>query len=515
MRSSRTAIIIVLLVAFIASALTGTWSRRVRERITWGPDGRPPQAGQAKLAQMSNTALALLLGGLRGPLVMFLWTSSESSKNERNLEDVDTQIEWIRRLQPEFDTVHIFQMWNKAYNHSVQMASLSNKYTTILDALEYGFNVDRERPNNINILTAIGQIYFDKLGNSAEKVYYRRRVREETAEHQQRKNVARSDPSWKPVEHPIWLDADGNILPQMRDTLSHLVKYEPFPQGLSPFAIAYSYYKRSAFLQNEKRQQHAQMSDLVIDSRPAIALKNWAEEEWERGRRMEIDAFAAEVPYERIDWERTLASLKLTEAPKKPEELPQAIYCYGMAIRLGDDAIAEYERHLQRFMTNAQTYYSHMDHIRAMQALLRGDKAFLEVFTAPESERQALRETAAAAYREAAHLNARIVLKYYVDDDVINQIRPNLLSQFSEEVKRKHQIRDDLDKQTLMARLPDDVLPQVFTAAMAMSQQMKQQLGWDAYEEDRAEYLQYMSRAELRLEVLGVAEPGAMPTASR
>src|SRR5205814_10595167 len=110
--------------------------------------------GGSQLSRMNSFALALLLGGLRGPLVMILWTSSESQKTERNLEDFDTKVEWIRMLQPEFDTVHIFQMWNKAYNISVKMTSLSNKYATILDALEYAQKVDRERANNINIITA-------------------------------------------------------------------------------------------------------------------------------------------------------------------------------------------------------------------------------------------------------------------------------------------------------------------------------------------------------------------------
>ena len=31
-------------------------------------------------------ALALLLGGLRGPLVMLLWSNSESQKMDKNLE---------------------------------------------------------------------------------------------------------------------------------------------------------------------------------------------------------------------------------------------------------------------------------------------------------------------------------------------------------------------------------------------------------------------------------------------
>ena len=61
---------------------------------------------------------------------MFLWTSSENQKTDRNLQDIDTKIELIRMLQPEFVSVHIFQIWNKAYNLSVQMSNLASKYAT-------------------------------------------------------------------------------------------------------------------------------------------------------------------------------------------------------------------------------------------------------------------------------------------------------------------------------------------------------------------------------------------------
>src|SRR4029077_13715938 len=151
----------------------------------WAEDvrGEPIVAGSSSgrsLSGMNSYALALLLGGLRGPLVMFLWSSSESKKSENNLEDFDSKVEWIRLLQPEFDTVHIFQIWNKAYNISVKMTNLANKYATILDALDYAHNVDAEKPNDINIVSAIGGIYFDKLGGSAQKVYYPKNGRAET-----------------------------------------------------------------------------------------------------------------------------------------------------------------------------------------------------------------------------------------------------------------------------------------------------------------------------------------------
>src|SRR5439155_20618812 len=152
------------------------------------------------LANMNSFALALLLGGLRGPLVMVLWTSSESQKNEKDIEGFDTKVEWIRLLQPEFDTVHIFQVWNKAYNISVQMASLANKYATILDAIDYAQRVEAGRPNNINMVYAIAGIYFDKLGSSSEKPYYRKRVREETLPHPMRQKLRKEDPAWRRAE---------------------------------------------------------------------------------------------------------------------------------------------------------------------------------------------------------------------------------------------------------------------------------------------------------------------------
>src|SRR5438093_2920449 len=166
--SFRIATVLVLIIAIVGSGATRRWAEAVR--------GEPIVAASSSgrsLSGMNSYALALLLGGLRGPLVMFLWSSSETQKTENNLEDFDSKVEWIRLLQPEFDTVHIFQIWNKAYNISVKMTNVSNKYSTILDALDYAHNVDAEKPNDINIVSAIGGIYFDKFGNSAEKVYYR------------------------------------------------------------------------------------------------------------------------------------------------------------------------------------------------------------------------------------------------------------------------------------------------------------------------------------------------------
>ena len=177
-RSTSIPVVGALIVSVIGTGVTGSLCIGQRQKLE---EKRGKVVNhQANLSNLNSFALGLLLGGLRGPLVMALWTSSENQKTEKNLDDFDTKVELIRLLQPEFDTVHLFQIWNKAYNISVQMSNAANKYTTILDALDYAFSVDAERPDDINIIASIGGLYFDKFGTSNERFYYSPRIYDES-----------------------------------------------------------------------------------------------------------------------------------------------------------------------------------------------------------------------------------------------------------------------------------------------------------------------------------------------
>lgn len=500
---SRIGIIVVLLVALACSGFARhlAWTLR---------DTQNPSAARSNtsLSSMNSFALALLLGGLRGPLVMLLWSSSESQKSEKNLEDFDTKVEWIRMLQPEFDTVHIFQIWNKAYNISVQMANLSNKYTTILDALEYAKGVDAERPQNINILHAIGGIYSDKLGGSAEKEYYRERVREETQPHASRQKLVRGDPGWRPLEHDPVLDGRGRLLPELTKEiyprpddlpedaewnsgaeLQYLQKYEPFRLssgefvgGVSPLALGYNYFKRSQVLQGPPyNQRHSQLSDMVIDSRPALALRDWAEEERQRAREIEARVFdkayyrsAEEIPMNELS--TAGVSLVPPNDPLMVKQLHDAVYTYERSVQLDEDAIDEYERHIKSYTANLSTYQQHMEHVRAMTALSRGDAAYLKAMLADGAARQEALKEALAAYNDAAQKVQLIILKYYVDDQLVPQTYPN-----------------GATKQTI-----EQQPPELYGPTLMRVLQLIPLLQWDGFEEDRAEYLNYLQRAAIR-----------------
>ncbi|QOV91814.1 hypothetical protein [Humisphaera borealis] len=219
-RLGRLGIVGLLILGLVISGLSRQWAMGLQRQAYMAGPYAPSEGAGADDTSAAGTAgptlgsldsyfLILLLGGLRGPLVMFLWTSSESQKNERDLEDFDTKVELIRLLQPEFDSVHIFQMWNKAYNISAQIASLPNKYAIILDAVEYGRKVDKSRPNNLNILLELNKIFQHKLGSTAgDSIYYTRQVR---ADSKWRESTGDSVGALNQRMPPV-LDKDGRVL---------------------------------------------------------------------------------------------------------------------------------------------------------------------------------------------------------------------------------------------------------------------------------------------------------------
>ncbi|MGB7156559.1 MAG: hypothetical protein WBD40_00750 [Tepidisphaeraceae bacterium] len=496
-KRSRVAIVAIMIVALVAAGFT----RHMAESQRGGAGAGQVQTG-ANLSNMNSFALALLLGGLRGPLVMLLWTSSEGQKTEKNLEDFDTKVEWIRLLQPEFDTVHIFQIWNKAYNVSVQMASNANKYTTILDALEYAKNVDRERPSNINILYAIGSVYFDKLGGASEKQYYRGRVRDETKPHKAAEKLNRADPGWRPLKMDAMLDEKGMLLPQYLDVrsprpaslkadspwntdaeLQYLEPYQPFPYGISPQALGYNYFKRAQVLQDVGKQRHAQISDLVIDSRPGLSLRMWGEEEMERARKVELAAFGKEIPTERIDLELPTADIAVNQAPAAGA-VQEALFEYERAGRLFQDALKEYERHLQVHAVNRNTYEFHVEHLENMIALVQGDHDYLAAQLATGSERDRLIASATEHYKKSLTQSEYMIVRYHIDDQFVAELFPPGTNRLT----------------------ADQLTPEQYAQIIMGNRQILRRPGvYDAMAEDRTEYERYATRAAMRLEQLAKA----------
>lgn len=493
----RVATLIAMLVSFTAAAVLQHVTQRTHHELVRNT------GSEAKVSNLNSFSLALLLGGLRGPLVMLLWTSSESQKQEKNLADFDSKVELIRLLQPEFDSVHIFQIWNKAYNVSVQMANKANKYTTILDAIQYAYNVNQQHPDDINLLSQTGQIFFDKLGNSAEKEYYTERVRRESfldvrvtappqrvaeldgalsragVEPQRREALvsqARRDGAFNvnkpvadelrkyyngegvtyaPVQPAVFnatgrrirldpiLDLEGNFLPwgitpkyprpanlaagaEWNDgsEYQYLKPYAPYPYGVPPMAIGFDYYKRCQVLKDLTHQKHLQLSDLVVDNRPAINLKLWGEMEWATGRKDELRALGQTPSDDKLKNELPTATTRPSAPVVDRDAAAAAIYHYRLSAKIADGSEVEYVRHIRNYPSAAVNLKPHRQNLAAMKQICLGDADYLEAMTLPEADkagREKLLRQAAEAYTEALYLWEVIMVEHFTADDLFAQ----------------------------------------------------------------------------------------------
>ena len=505
-RSGRLPVVAALIAGLFLSGLTQNWASSWKDHNA-GP--QPAIAERGALGGMDSYALALMLGGLRGPLVMVLWSKVENQKIDRDIDDLDTMIEWIRLLQPEFDTVHIFQIWNKAYNISALMASSGSKYETILDAVDYARRVDRNRPGDINIMDSLARVFAEKLGgkNATERVFYRKQFREDSMTDQSRRKAYPED-----AEHPRMgfkflgpnngplLDQNNNIDPTFLapraprpadlpadsewndgSDFQYIARYQPFPYGIPPSAIGYNYAKRAQVAMTVGGQRPLQTSDTVIDTRPGLLLKQWSQEESDRGITEETRAFGLPSTADPSALEGVTAGLPTDAKIVDQRALESAIYSYALSIRICDDALAEYHRHLSRpqYINPYQTYTSHLDELQTLKTLSAADHDFLAAML-PGADRGKLLAQSAAGYLTARADYERLILKYATEYAIAQPLY--------------------LSKQIDLDHLSPEDLHALYQQALAAVEKLP--VLQRVNEDMREEYLPYATRADARLRTL-------------
>ena len=505
-RAGRWPVVITMVVALVACGLSGQWADSWKQQL--GGAYRPLSESRA-LSGMNSYSLALMLGGLRGPLVMVLWSKVENQKIDRDLEDVDTMIEWIRLLQPEFDTVHIFQIWNKAYNISALMASTGSKYTTILDAADYARRVDAERPGDINILDQLARVFGEKLGgvNVAERVFYRRQFRLDSMTDSAR---AKAYPEQSATYHRMGfkflgdkngplLDDNNNLLPPLVTErfkrpadlpagsewnngaeLQYIAPYQPFPYGVPPIAMGFNYAKRAQVAMTVGGQKPLQLSPQVIDSYPPLLLKQWAEREQERATIASVRAFGVkgDNPDVAASAQASPPNGKVTDS----HSYEAALFGFRLAARLCQDAYKEYDRHLSNpeYLNSYVTYTSHKDELQAETAMDRADLAYLSSFSRPADQAHLLAE-AGGYYREALTRYEQMVLMYNVEEAVRAKAFP--------------------DPRLDVRKLSDEATDRLYAQAMAVVQSLPPTSR--EHDDERNELGAYIMHAALRLQQLG------------
>jgi hypothetical protein len=505
--SSRGPTALILIISLIVAGVLRQFAATEQAGFSKTP-GRAES--RSTFGNMDSFALALLLGGLRGPLVMFLWSSSESQKIDRDLEDFDTKVEWIRLLQPEFDTVHIYQIWNKAYNVSAMMASPANKYSVIMEALDYAHNVDSERPGDVNILNSTANVYGGKLGSPtlAEFPFYSRQFRAESLTPANREriygHVARLD-KWKPL-----LTDDNRIRPDLLEPdhprpgdvaqsaewndgseLQYLKAFSPFPCGLSPTAMSYNYAKRAEVATNAEGQKPLQMSEMVIDSRPAIQLRAWMEDESHMARERESAAFG--IPAVAGKSDPALDAVKASDPVKDRQALDAALYYYDSAVRVSREGIKEYHRHLSKpeFAMRSAVYRSHIADLTAGESIYQADHDYLAAaLTSDKSARDELLLKASENYFKAMITYEHTVLDFFMEDEALFPTGANSVRVLPSTYHNKNDV----------AGLPDEYVSAAYDKATGIATHLA--LGAQTYRDERSQYAAQIDRCRTRMNLI-------------
>ncbi len=122
--------------------------------------------------------LTAMPGGLRAPLVNYLWIRANELKDEGRYYDARQMAEWICYLQPRFDGVWSFHAWNMAWNISVATHTEQERWQWVTN----GMKLLRDEgipynPQSIVLYKELGWLFFSKMGGDTDEMhrYYKLR----------------------------------------------------------------------------------------------------------------------------------------------------------------------------------------------------------------------------------------------------------------------------------------------------------------------------------------------------
>ena len=117
-------------------------------------------------------------GGLRAPVLSYLWIRAEGLKNQGRYYDAMGLAELICTLQPRFPGVWSFHSWNMAWNISVATHTPEERWLWISN----GLRLLRDKglaynPNSLVLYKDLGWIFFSKMGQNLDDMHmsYKRR----------------------------------------------------------------------------------------------------------------------------------------------------------------------------------------------------------------------------------------------------------------------------------------------------------------------------------------------------
>jgi hypothetical protein len=117
-------------------------------------------------AELTSSAVKLLLTGSRGLAVCGLWISAAEKQKKNQWNELEMIIRSATKLQPHFVKPWLHHTWNLSYNVSVEMHDLRDMYFWISRGIELLNEGERRNQNNPEVRAAIGMYYQHKICQS-------------------------------------------------------------------------------------------------------------------------------------------------------------------------------------------------------------------------------------------------------------------------------------------------------------------------------------------------------------
>lgn len=136
---------------------------------------------QARVSEIDPTSetMKLLSLGLRGVAVNLLWLQAMEDKRVENYDQLESTLNALIKIQPNFVKVWEFQAHNISYNISMEFDDFESRYHWVKKGIKFltggiGYNrTDHRITDNLGMFTGM------KIGNADEKRQYRRLFRKD------------------------------------------------------------------------------------------------------------------------------------------------------------------------------------------------------------------------------------------------------------------------------------------------------------------------------------------------
>lgn len=177
MRKTTTLLLVVLALACLWGA-GSLHSPLLEKRAEYHLDSGKPLENAPPLMAFTT----VVLGGFSGLLADVLWLRISYLQDDGKYLEIVQLADWITKLEPRCEEIWSYHAWNMAYNMSVAMPDLDDRWRWV----ESGIKLLRDEgliynPANAALYLDVGWLFQDKLGreNDSAQRYYKFKWAEE------------------------------------------------------------------------------------------------------------------------------------------------------------------------------------------------------------------------------------------------------------------------------------------------------------------------------------------------